>query len=30
LREALELHLEQPQATCPRKVRTIEVEFGAG
>jgi predicted RNase H-like HicB family nuclease len=29
LREALELHLEEPQATRPSKVRTIEVEVGA-
>jgi predicted RNase H-like HicB family nuclease len=29
LKEALELHFEAPQATRPRKVRTIEVEVGA-
>jgi predicted RNase H-like HicB family nuclease len=30
LREALELHFEEPQASRPSKVRTIEVEVGAG
>ncbi len=29
LREALELHFEPPQATCPPKLRTVEVEVGA-
>jgi predicted RNase H-like HicB family nuclease len=29
LREALELHLEEPQPTRPPKVRIIEVEVGA-
>ncbi|PWU06397.1 MAG: HicB family protein [Terriglobia bacterium] len=29
LREALELHFEEPQATRPPNVRTIEVEVGA-
>jgi hypothetical protein len=29
LKEALELHLQPPQATRPPKVRTIEVEVGA-
>jgi predicted RNase H-like HicB family nuclease len=29
LKEALELHFEPPQATCPPRVRTIEVEVGA-
>lgn len=29
LREALELHLEQPQASRPPKVRIIDVEVGA-
>jgi predicted RNase H-like HicB family nuclease len=29
LKEALELHLEPPQATRPPQVRTIEVEVGA-
>lgn len=29
LKEALELHFEPPQATCPSMVRTIEVDVGA-
>ena len=29
LKEALELYFEPPNATCPQKVRTIEVEVGA-
>jgi predicted RNase H-like HicB family nuclease len=29
LREALELYFEEPRATRPPKVRTIEVEVGA-
>ena len=29
LREALELHFEEPRATRPPAVRTIEVEVGA-
>ena len=29
LKEALELHFEQPQATRPPKLRTVEVEVGA-
>jgi len=29
LKEALELYFEEPQATRPPKVRTIEVEGGA-
>jgi predicted RNase H-like HicB family nuclease len=29
LKEALELHFEQPQASRPAKIRTIEVEVGA-
>ena len=29
LREALELHFEQPRATRPPKLRTVEVEVGA-
>jgi predicted RNase H-like HicB family nuclease len=29
LKEALELYFEEPQATRPPKVRTIEVEVGA-
>ncbi|MGI9071533.1 MAG: type II toxin-antitoxin system HicB family antitoxin [Bryobacteraceae bacterium] len=29
LREAVELHLDEPQATCRWKVCTIEVEVGA-
>jgi len=29
LKEALELHFEQPHPTRPPKVRTIEVEVGA-
>ena len=29
LREALELHFEEPRATRPPTVRTIEVEVGA-
>jgi predicted RNase H-like HicB family nuclease len=29
LKEALELHLEPPNATRPPKLRTIEVEVGA-
>jgi predicted RNase H-like HicB family nuclease len=29
LREALELHFEEPQATRPPRVRIIEVEVGA-
>jgi predicted RNase H-like HicB family nuclease len=29
LREALELHFEEPHATRPPAVRTVEVEVGA-
>lgn len=29
LREPVELHFEQPRATCPPAVGTIEVEIGA-
>jgi predicted RNase H-like HicB family nuclease len=29
LKEALELHFEQPQATRPSAVRMVEVEVGA-
>lgn len=29
LKEALELHFEPPEATCPPKLRTVEVEVGA-
>lgn len=29
LKEALELHFEEPRATRPPRVRTIEVEIGA-
>lgn len=29
LKEALELHFEEPYATRPPRVRTIEVEVGA-
>ncbi|MGH9619782.1 MAG: type II toxin-antitoxin system HicB family antitoxin [Bryobacteraceae bacterium] len=29
LKEALELYFEQPQATRPARVRTVEVEVGA-